>query len=110
MRKAVRQGDVLIWPVDAIPATAVEVAPHADRLTVAHGEATGSVGLASDLGAPLVQHEIAVDPGVGFLGPVVAKHRSLRAPVSFLPEPPVLEADDGGMAEGKDQNITNKEK
>jgi hypothetical protein len=41
MRKAVRQGDVLIWPVTAIPETAVELAPHGGRLIVAHGEATG---------------------------------------------------------------------
>jgi hypothetical protein len=39
-RKAVRQGDVLIWPVGNIPATASPVMPNG-RLIVAHGEATG---------------------------------------------------------------------
>jgi len=41
MRKAVRQGDVLIWPVTAIPQEAVPVKAQNDRLIVAHGEATG---------------------------------------------------------------------
>jgi hypothetical protein len=41
MRKAVRQGDVLIWPVDTIPTAAAEVPAHGGRLIVAHGEATG---------------------------------------------------------------------
>lgn len=35
------QGDVLIVPVDAIPAGAVPVEPEGDRYVLAHGEATG---------------------------------------------------------------------
>ncbi len=36
-----RQGDVLITPVDDIPANLAEVAPRNGRLIVAEGEATG---------------------------------------------------------------------
>ena len=39
--KAIRQGDILIVPCDAIPATAVPVEPRGGRLIVALGEATG---------------------------------------------------------------------
>lgn len=39
--KPIRQGDVLIWPCDAIPAGAVPVDPENGRLIVARGEATG---------------------------------------------------------------------
>ena len=41
MSKAVRQGDVLVWPSQSIPASASEVPPEEDRLIVARGEATG---------------------------------------------------------------------
>ena len=38
---AIRQGDVLILPCDAIPATATDAQPENGRLIVARGEATG---------------------------------------------------------------------
>ena len=37
----IRQGDVLIWPVKAIPATVKPVEPEHGRLILARGEATG---------------------------------------------------------------------
>ena len=41
-RRAVRQGDVAVVPIVALPETATKaVAPEAGRLVLAHGEATG---------------------------------------------------------------------
>ena len=41
MRYQIRQGDVLLVPIDAIPAGAVAVPREAGRVVLAHGEVTG---------------------------------------------------------------------
>ncbi len=40
-RKAVRQGDVLVLPITALPPKTLPVQPENGRLVLAHGEATG---------------------------------------------------------------------
>ncbi len=40
-RRAIRQGDVLLWPVASVPPSLASVPPEAGRRVVARGEATG---------------------------------------------------------------------
>jgi hypothetical protein len=40
-RQAIRQGDVLVLPVHALPAARTPIKPEGGRFVLAHGEATG---------------------------------------------------------------------
>lgn len=59
MRGLIRQGDVLIVPVDNIPTAARPVKRENGRLVLAHGEATGHAHAIADEDAELVSTEQA---------------------------------------------------
>jgi hypothetical protein len=54
MRQLVRQGDVLIVPIDAVPANVTPVARENGRAILAHGEATGHAHAIVEESAQLV--------------------------------------------------------
>ena len=59
MQGLIRQGDVLIVPVDHIPSTTEKVAREGGRLILAHGEVTGHAHAIVEESAELVTAEAA---------------------------------------------------
>jgi hypothetical protein len=69
MRKACRQGDILIWPIETLPTNLGPVEAEEGRLIVTRGEATGhhhsfphqrgAVLFRDDMGGLFVQADVA---------------------------------------------------
>ena len=61
MRQLIRQGDVLLIPVDAVPAGTKPVAREQGRLILAHGEVTGHAHAIVEKDAELVTADQAAE-------------------------------------------------
>lgn len=78
----VRQGDVLLVPVDDVPETARPVARAAGRVILAEGEATGHAHAIRSSGATLLETGEERYLRVG--GPVTLDHEE-HAPITVVP-------------------------
>ena len=81
---SIRQGDVLLTPIQSLPSGAVDITPPDGRVVLAHGEVTGHAHAIYERGteaAPTVRlWSAGVERFLQVLAPVGLKHEEHRHP------------------------------
>jgi hypothetical protein len=83
--QSIRQGDVLLTPINSLPAGVVDITPPEGRVVLAYGEVTGHAHAIYERGteaAPTVRlWSAGVERFLQVLAPVALKHEEHRHPV-----------------------------
>ena len=83
--QSIRQGDVLLTPINSLPAGVVDITPPNGRVVLAHGEVTGHAHAIYERGtkaAPTVRlWSASVERFLQVLAPVALKHEEHHHPM-----------------------------